>query len=80
MKLRAIGRPLYEWRCVYFEVWTMSDDQPIEIPRKQLSERSPRAASVCEGQPDIEWDAAMQEATLPSSTRALRSGFPVAIG
>jgi len=28
--------PLYEWLCVFLEADTMSNDQLIEVPRKQL--------------------------------------------
>ena len=38
----------------------MSDNQLVEVPRKQLFERSSREASISEGQPDIEPNTAMR--------------------
>jgi hypothetical protein len=39
---------------------TVSDNQFVEIPGKQLFERSPREVSIREGQPDIERNTAIR--------------------
>src|ERR1035441_8614489 len=53
-------RPLHEWLCVFLDAYAVSDDQLVEVPRKQLFERSPREVSIREGQPDIERNTAMR--------------------
>jgi hypothetical protein len=46
--------PLHESLCVSLDAHTVSDDQPIEIPREQLFEGAPREVPMNEGQPDVE--------------------------
>jgi hypothetical protein len=38
----------------------MSDDELVEVPRKQLFEASSRGVSTSEGQPDVDPDAALR--------------------
>jgi hypothetical protein len=51
---------LYEWLCVFLDADTMSDDQLLEIPRKQLFERSAREVSIDERKSNIDRNAAMR--------------------
>ena len=52
--------PFYECFRIFFYAGAVSDDQLVEVPRKQFFEGSPRQPSVREGQPDIEPNAAMR--------------------
>jgi hypothetical protein len=44
--------------CVFLDAVPMSDDELVEVPGKQLFQRSSREVSVCERQPDVERNAA----------------------
>jgi hypothetical protein len=50
--------PLNEWSSVFLNTDPMSDDQLVEVPRKQLLERLPRQLSIGAGPSDIAWHAA----------------------
>ncbi len=53
-----LERPLHKWLCIFADAGAMSNDQLVEIPRKQFLERLPREVAVREGEPDIEGNTA----------------------
>ena len=67
--------PLNEWLCVFLDADAMSDDQLVEVPRKQLFERSPRQVSISEGQPDVECNAAMRRCNARQFEQSIAKGL-----
>ena len=67
--------PLHEWLCVFLDADAVSDDQLVEIPRKQLFERSPREVSMNEGQPDVEPNAAMRRCNALQFEQRIAKGL-----
>ena len=67
--------PLHEWLRVSLDAHAMSDDQLVEVPRKQLFERSPRKISIREGQPDVEPNAAMRRCDARQFEQSIAKGL-----
>jgi len=55
----------YEWLRISIDAVTMSDDQFVEVPRKQLFKRSSREISMSERQPDVDWNTALRIGNAP---------------
>ncbi len=66
--------PLYECLRIFLHAGAVSDDQLVEVPRKQLFERSPREPSIREGQPDVEPNAAMRRCNALQSEQSIAKG------
>ena len=66
---------LYERLCVFLEAHAMSDDQLVEIPRKQPFERAPRQVSIREGQPNVKRNAAMRRCNARQLEQSIAKGL-----
>ena len=70
-----IKGPLYERLCIFLDTGAMSDDQLVEVPRKQLVERLPCKVSIREGQPDVERNAAMLRCNAGKLEQGIEKGL-----
>ena len=70
----------YEGLRIFLDAVTMTDDQLVEVPRKQLFKRALCEISMSERQPDVERNAALRIGNASSLKRALRRGLPFTIG
>jgi len=66
---------LYEWFCIFLDADTMSDDQLVEISRKQPFERLARGLSISERQPDDARKTAMRICSATKFEQSLEKGL-----
>ncbi len=64
-----------KWPRVFLNADAVGDDQFVEVPRKQLFERSAREVSISERQPDIARDAAMRICNTSKFPQSIEHGL-----